>query len=264
MNYQTEKLNIIELGAKNGSTPALVFLHGWGHSTFDLKPLAELLSEHERALLIDLPGFGASPAPDTSWGTKEYADCVLKALDGRGIQQFTLVGHSLGGRISLQISSRFPERVAKMVLINSHGLKPVRSWYQEIRIRSLRIAAKWLKVIDSTFKTKFFVEWFAPRFGSRDYKNASSTMRSTFVKIVNEDLSDALKRISAPTLLLWGENDKETPVALGRKIHQGIKDSIFLVLKGKGHEPFRDVGSHLLAYHMKHFLGADRTRQTAS
>jgi pimeloyl-ACP methyl ester carboxylesterase len=65
-------------------------------------------------------------------------------------------------------------------------------------------------------------------------------MRNTFIKIINEDLQPLLKSIIAPTLLIWGENDKETPVYMGKIMEKEIKDSGLVILKNAGHYSYLD------------------------
>jgi pimeloyl-ACP methyl ester carboxylesterase len=73
-----------------------------------------------------------------------------------------------------------------------------------------------------------------------DYANAGE-MRSTFVKIVNEDLSSSLPGITAPTLVIWGSKDEETPIWMGKKIAQDIPDAALVVLEGAGHYSYLDA-----------------------
>ena len=234
----------------------IVLLHGWGHSIDNVRGLAKILAWQHTVYAVDLPGFGKSDPPPESWGTADYAICIEEFMAAEGIAQATLCGHSFGGRVSIQLTARAPEKVKKLILLNSSGLPPVRPWDAQIRIRILRYIAKALKFIDATTGTAFFKNNFAPRFGSADYKKAGE-LRSVFVRTVNEDLTPQALAVKARTLLLWGERDTETPVALGVALKSLIHNSHMVVLAGKGHEPFQDVGSHLCAYHIFSFLAGD-------
>jgi pimeloyl-ACP methyl ester carboxylesterase len=253
-------LNVVTLGSRG---PTVVLLHGWKRSLEALRPLGELLASCCRVVLIDLPGFGASPLPFEAsndgggWGTEEYMERVKQYLDQAGISRCVLLGHSFGGRISVRMAAKFPSLVQGVILIGSHGLRRERSFRDEVRVRAIRFLTSLAKKFDGVFGTRTFAHYLAPRFGSRDYKQAGD-LRKTLVKTVNEDLSLQAQSIDVPTLLLWGEDDRETPVDLARSFNRLIKDSELHIFPGKGHEPFADVGSHLMARYIDRFLSERR------
>lgn len=246
---------------ESGPTPTVVLLHGWGRSLGALRPLGELLANSCRVVLLDLPGFGLSPLPAEAsnegggWGTYEYSERVKRFLDQSGINSCILIGHSFGGRISVQLASRYPELTDGLVLIGSHGLKRKRAPIGVLRLKAIRFLGTLSKKIDGATGTRLFAHYFAPRFGSADYK-AAGDLRKTLVKTVNEDLSQEAARIKAPTLLLWGENDEQTPLDLAHSFHSLIVDSELHAFPHKGHEPFSDVGAHLMAKYIETFLRA--------
>jgi pimeloyl-ACP methyl ester carboxylesterase len=239
--------------------PTIVLLHGWGRSLEAVRQLGELLAQSCRVVLIDLPGFGRSPLPFAAsndgggWGTAEYSERVKQLLDEKGIAECILLGHSFGGRLSVQLAAKYPNVVKGVILVGSHGLKRKRPLKDEIRVRWIQTLTKTAKAIDGTIGTRIFAHYLAPRFGSRDYK-AAGDLRKTLVKTVNEDLSAQAATIAAPTLLLWGEDDTETPLDLARSFQSLIKDSHLTIFPNKGHEPFADVGSHLVAQYVTNFL----------
>jgi len=249
-------INTVKLGSGG---PTVVMLHGWGRSLGALRPLGELLASSCRVVLLDLPGFGASPLPfgasneGGGWTTEQYADRVKEWLDQAGISRCILVGHSFGGRISVRLASRFPKLATGVVLIGSHGLRRERTFKDSIRIRFIRTVTALAKKIDGVAGTRIFAHYFAPRFGSRDYK-AAGDLRKTLVKTVNEDISLQAQMIDVPTLLLWGEDDTETPIDLARNFNRLIKDSQLCIFPNKGHEPFADVGAHPIARYIERFL----------
>jgi pimeloyl-ACP methyl ester carboxylesterase len=239
--------------------PTLVLLHGWMHSLEDLRQLGENLSGSYRVILVDIPGFGRSPLPPAAsddgggWGTPEFAKAVHELLLKLGVEQCTLIGHSLGGRVSVRLAATYPEAVTALVLIGTPGLPYNRPLKQELRSRWIKGLVSVAKRIDSLTGSRFFPHYLAPRFGSRDYQ-AAGKLRKTLVKLVNEDLTSQASTIKAPALLLWGEDDAQAPVAIGYRYQQLLQGSKLVVLPARGHEPFRDVGSHLLATHIEHFL----------
>jgi pimeloyl-ACP methyl ester carboxylesterase len=263
----------VELQSTNASAPhnrinyevlgagarTVVLLHGWKQSLLALRPLGELLAEDNRVVLIDLPGFGNSPIPPQAsndgggWGTFEYAQSVCELLISIGVERCTLVGHSLGGRVSVQIAALKPEIVESFVLIGAHGLPYERPARQRVRAWAIKQLVQLAKKVDSMTGTRFFPHYLAPRFGSRDY-HAAGDLRRTLVKVVNEDLSAQARAIKAPALLIWGAEDLEAPLAIGRRYRELLASSELIVLPNRGHEPFQDVGSHLLATYIGRFL----------
>lgn len=256
MSLELPPLNVVPLGSQG---PTLVMLHGWGQNLQALRPLGELLASSCRIVLIDLPGFGLSPLPFAAsnegggWSTDEYAERIKAQLDQLGISRCILLGHSFGGRISVRLASKFPRLVQGVILIGSHGLRRERQLPERLRLRAIKSVIALAKRIDGLFGTRLFAHYFAPRFGSRDYR-AAGDLRRTLVKTVNEDLAMQAQTIDVPTLLLWGEDDTETPVDLARNFNRLIKGSELFVFPHKGHEPFADVGSHLLAGYIERFI----------
>lgn len=241
-------LNLVRLG--NQGNPILL-LHGWGQTLESLQPLAELLAESSQVHLIDLPGFGKSAMPAGDWDTNQYADRLLKYMDENGLAKVDLLGHSFGGRVSIRIASQHPHRVNHLILINSGGLQRQRTLIQQVKGKLI----KWLRLLLSIipFYGSRLKEWHSDRFGSRDYKNAGK-LRGTLVKTVNEDLTEAASRIQAPTLLIWGEEDTETPIEMGYRYNQLIPNAKLIALPGRDHFLFRNEGAHLCAYYVLKFL----------
>jgi pimeloyl-ACP methyl ester carboxylesterase len=239
--------------------PVLVLLHGWGRSLDALRPLGELLAENFRVILIDLPGFGRSALPAGAsnegggWDTVQYATRVKEVLESLSVSQCILVGHSFGGRVSVRLAAMAPELVQGVVLIGAPGVPYQRPLKQEIRSRGIKAAVNLAKKVDALIGTRFFAHYLAPRFGSRDYQ-AAGDLRKTFVKTVSEDLTVDARAIKAPALLLWGELDFEAPVGIAQRYKQLISESELIVLPRRGHEPFADVGSHLIASYIGRFV----------
>lgn len=242
-----------QLNADSQATP-LVMLHGWMQASKALEPLGELLSTDRPIILIDLPGFGESPAPTEAQGTDWYKDQVIALLDQEKIERFHLFGHSFGGRIAVQIAAHYPGRVDRLILNAAHGLVRQRSMVDKTYFKMLA-TLRWLyKTFDAWIpRFKIYERFFIPRFASRDYKDAG-VMRKVLVKTVNEDLQSLAAKINRPCLLLWGTEDGETPLSMGEQYHKLIQQSSLIRLTGHGHMPYEDVGAHLLFHYIAPFL----------
>lgn len=233
-----------------GTNPTIL-LHGWGQTHKSLQALADLLAENADVYLVDLPGFGASPQPEEDWDTLQYADCIIELMNKEHIDHATIIGHSFGGRVCVQLAGNFPNRVKELVLIGAAGLRPKRTLKQKARfwaIRKIGAISRLLKPIVGPKLTT----WYANRFGSTDYKNAGS-LRGILIKAVTEDLSLVASRIKAPTLLVWGDEDQSTPPEMGHRYHQLISNSKLVILPGRGHFPFTGIGAQLCAQLIKDF-----------
>ncbi len=256
---QTSQADLhVEIMGKSG-TP-LLMMHGWGQNLESLRALGELLSKHAQVHLIDLPGFGRSPAPVEDWDTIGYAERIHRYLQDNSIEQADLLGHSFGGRVSMRLASHHPQCVRSITLINSGGLR--RAGKPTLKSKVVRVLGKTLKQMDKSVGTKSYERWFIPRFASTDYKNAGR-LRNILVKTVNEDVTEDAGKITAPVFLLWGELDTETPLEMGQRLHSIIRNSKLVVLPGKDHFPFLGDSAHLCARYIIEFLKSLTPNQPA-
>jgi pimeloyl-ACP methyl ester carboxylesterase len=246
-----EKLHTERVGDSDASP--LLMLHGWGQSLEKLRPLASLLQRDTSPHLIDLPGFGLSTAPDSSWNTFDYADCLVRYMDVQKLERVAVLGHSFGGKVAMSMAMRYPHRLSALILISSSGLRRRRCFRDKCRGAMIQVTGKLIKRIDSFFRTTFYKRVFIPRFASTDYQQAG-IMRPILVRSVNECFEELLKKIDTPTLILWGKEDQETPPEIAYRLQRGIREAQLLMLPYKQHEPFRDVGAHLCAYYIRRFL----------
>jgi pimeloyl-ACP methyl ester carboxylesterase len=242
------QLNAIELG--NNGHP-LVMLHGWGQNLQSLQPMGELLATTAKVHLIDLPGFGKSPPPPADWDTAQYADRIYQYLVDKGIESADMLGHSFGGRVSIRLAAKYPQKVRSITLINAGGLQRQRTLQQSLR-------SQWVRNIRNAFKISpmyrdELLTWHTQKYGSRDYLNAG-VLKGTLVKTVSEDLTELAKQIPIPVLLLWGEADTETPVEMGHRYHSLFANSQLITIPNRDHFMFQAEGSHLCSYYVEKFL----------
>ena len=234
MFVKINNLNVAYQSAGEGDI--VVLLHGWGGEAESFKPVFEWLAQTHKVYALDLPGFGNSEKPPVAWGTADYARCVTAFFEELGIRKAHLIGHSFGGRISIILGAEHPEKVAKLILVDSAGIKPRRTAKYYLRV-SLAKVGKLLRRC-GTYGTQL-ANALSRRVGSSDYQNAG-VMRGTLVKVVNEDLRPLLSRIAAPALLIWGADDKDTPVAYGKIMEAEIPDAGLVVLEQAGHFSYLD------------------------
>ncbi len=220
---------------ERGDGRPLLLLHGWGVSSELFTPILDALQVGRRLIVPDLPGFGATAAPDTPWSVHDYAAWCVALLDRLGIETCDLIGHSNGGRIGIVMAATYPGRVQRMVLAGSAGIRPRRTLRGVARVRSykaLRMVER-SGVLPSALRD--LARRRAEQRGSADYRAVSGVMRGTLVRIVNEDLRTVLPHLNLPVLLIWGDKDTETPIADGQLMELLIPDAGLVVFEGAGH-----------------------------
>jgi pimeloyl-ACP methyl ester carboxylesterase len=211
------------LADKTGSTPpSVVALHGWGRTGADFASIVDGLD----AVAPHLPGFGASDAPDSPWGSAEYAELVADAI--RPFGPVTIVGHSFGGRVAVRLAAKYPELVRALVLTGVPLLRLAPVSKPALSFRIVRALAK------RGILSKDVLERQRRTHGSADYNAASGVMREILVKVVNEDYREDLARITAPVRMVWGENDTAAPTDAGRAAAELVGAS-FTVVPGAAH-----------------------------
>jgi pimeloyl-ACP methyl ester carboxylesterase len=238
----------------SGEGRNIVLLHGWGQNIQAFESVHKFLEKKFRVFTIDFPGFGASDQPPTPWGIEEYTVLVEKFINELHIEDPILIGHSFGGRVSIVYGSR--NSVRKIILVDSAGVKPKRSINYYIKVYTFKTAKYLLKLPIINLREKELLDKLRAKFGSSDYKNSSGVLQQTMVKVVNEDLTHLMPKISAPTLLIWGENDTATPVSDGKLMEKLIPDAGLVVLKGCGHFSYLEKFNEF-AVIVDHFLKKD-------
>ena len=234
---------------ETGAGPPVVVLHGWGGRIESMTPTIECLRGSFRTIAFDLPGFGASPAPKTTWGTADYAAFVRNALSDMSIERAHFVGHSFGAKTSLYLAATHPQRVDKLLLVGSSGLTSAPS----MKARMKRLASRAARAAGKLGPPGRVVKEAAyKRLASADYRDAGE-MRSTFVKVVNEDLSDLLGSVKASTLLVWGSKDEAVPVSHARRMEEAIPDAGLVLFEGAGHFAYLDEPERFCRV-ARHFL----------
>lgn len=202
-------------------------MHGWQRSLADFDPICSLLAESNSSpwvVRFDLPGFGSSPAPESIMGSAQYAEIVREALAETILQmplssdlKVVVVGHSFGGRVALCLAAMngLPFPLSGLLLSGVPLLRPVGTAKKpklEFRIAKLFFR---LGLVSQSRMDKL-----RDKYGSRDYRAANGLMRDVFVRVVNEDYSDELGRVTVPVLLLWGESDAAAPIALAEQAQE--------------------------------------------
>lgn len=214
-------INYIKYGNNKGKT--IVYLHGWGQNIEMMKMIADPLSDDNNIIIIDLPGFGESSEPTYVWEHIDYVNAIKSLLDSLKVKKPILVGHSFGGELALVYATIYD--VEKLVLLDS-PFRPIKKLGLKTRI------LKFAKKIPGINKLEGFAK---KHMGSTEYRNASETMRQILVKSVNADLTEDIKKIKVPTIIIWGTEDDAVPLDDAYELEKLIEDSAVIPYEGCTH-----------------------------
>jgi len=257
------RLHVRQSGPVNArpDAPVIMLLHGFGSSLHTWEPWAEALSATHRVIRFDLPGAGLTGADPTG----DYSDLrgvqILVALmDRLGIARATLVGHSMGGRLAWRFAAEQPARMDKLVLVAPDGFAspgfeygkapevtaPVRLMQYVLPKALLRMSlspayADPARMTDEIV-TRYHDMMLAP--------GVRTALIARMQQLVLQDPVPLLRRIQAPTLLLWGEKDGMIPLANAQDYLRAIQNlrhpAKLVMIPGVGHLPHEEAPAESL------------------
>ncbi len=206
---------------------SVLFLHGWrSESSLWEKAMITLTQNGYAVYALDLPGFGGSQYPEISYGVAEYAEIVKKFILTFNLSNVVLVGHSFGGRISIKLAVYEPELISKIVLVDSAGFIDT-----SLKKKLKSIVAKILRPLFKISRLKSLKPRIYNLMGAGDYL-ATPKLTGSYVKIVQEDLTSDMEKISQPTLIFWGDKDKITPIDYAKRMKTLITNSQLEIVPG--------------------------------
>lgn len=241
---------------RKGEGPLLILLHGWGANGDLFAGVETYASSKYTVVSPDLPGFGKSSEPEEPYDLDDYVNfvrdfvCGLLQTDTTGSghteQEVILLGHSHGGRTLIRMLSRMAKgedmgfTVPKAILVDSAGIVKERSEEQKKRTQRYRTYKNLLTKTGIAKLAPGTIDALQRKFGSADYAAASPVMRQSMVKVVNTDLRAEMPSVTIPVLLIWGENDTDTPLGDGKQMEDLMPEAGLAVIAGAGHYSFLD------------------------
>jgi pimeloyl-ACP methyl ester carboxylesterase len=227
--------------AQVGTGAPIVLLHGWGGRIESWGAVPAILGRRFRVVAVDLPGFGETPLGDRPWGNADYAAFVAALLRRLDPGPVTLVGHSHGGRIALALAAREPALVSKLILVDSAGVVPRRTVGYHAKVYGVKAARRFLAWPVFGYIRARGMRLAYSLVGSKDYNAAGDpVLRQTLVRCVNDDLKHLMPDVGAPTLLIWGSADHDTPLADAKIMERLIPDAGLVIFDGAGHFSYLD------------------------
>ena len=233
MYFKDEKISLYYEKYGNDKKTILI-LPGWGNTRPTFKNIIEHFKINYTIYIIDYPGFGNSPIPNTDLTIYDYANTIRNFMNKQKITNPILIVHSFGGRIATLLTGYYKEKIDKLIMIDAAAIKPkktLKQLFKQTLYKSLKKLIQLTpKKIRNNLKQKLF-----QKFASTDYKNLTPCMQKTFRNIVNEDLTIYLKKIESETLLIWGSLDNDTPLKDAEKMNKLIKNSALIIYKNATH-----------------------------
>jgi pimeloyl-ACP methyl ester carboxylesterase len=242
-----------------GQGPVLVLLHGLGGSIYDWRHLIRPLSESHRVVAIDLLGAGESDLPTgEDYSIAAQARRVKGVLDALGVRRATMIGSSYGGGIVLRFAQDWPERVERLVLINSV------CYAESIPTYVYLARAPWAGCIAETVPLGKATRWvlanndrtidilsdaeletYNQELRKPGRRRAMVDVLRSLVPADPTEFEARLGSIRAPSLLIWGAADTTVPIELGRRLQRDLPDAQLHAVNA-GHVPNQECPEEVL------------------
>jgi pimeloyl-ACP methyl ester carboxylesterase len=248
---RARRIHFVDIGAG----PAVVLIHGQGGCwQWWLRMLPEL-AKHARVIAVDLPGFGCSDPVGADDVFDGHVAAVVGLLDHLGVAEAVIVGHSMGGLVSLRVAVEHPDRVAGLVLVNAGGAR-LGAIRLQVILFGLRIFASilahrrvsltiartpWMRsalmagaIHDKRYVTTELAVELLPRMASPGYVSSlRAAVEALHLVTPNE--------VQCPSLIVWGTRDRILPLPVGIELSTTIPDARLVTLPDVAHCPMIEV-----------------------
>ena len=239
-------------GPRDDALP-IVLIHGTGDSLHTWQGWADRLKATRRVIRFDLPGFGLTgPAADGDYRGDRYARFVLQLMDRLGVQRFVVGGNSLGGEVAWRTASLAPQRVHQLILVDASGytFRPtqVPLAFQLARLPGVNWMATSLTpraIVDRSVRTVYarperVTSDLVDRYHELTLRAGNRQALVQRLRQLEDEHGrdiDRLARLTMPTLILWGREDRLIPLDSGERFDREIPNSTLVVLDDLGHVP---------------------------
>ena len=247
-----QKIAYLDIGAG----PPVILIHGFGGSMWQWEHQQQTLSQHFRVLTLDLPGSGLSDKPDIEYRPDQMLDYFVGFMDEVKVSQATLVGNSMGAGLAIGMALEHPSRVHKLVLISGLPKQVMKKLTSPSVRRALETRAPaWLVSLGNMLFGGLMTEsvlkeivhdpiLLTPAVIERSNRNRQRPGLIKPILTVRDNLplwesgfSTRIGEIVHPTLVIWGEDDRVFPIAVGEELHHTITGSRFMKISRAGHIP---------------------------
>jgi 4,5:9,10-diseco-3-hydroxy-5,9,17-trioxoandrosta-1(10),2-diene-4-oate hydrolase len=248
--YETVASQRVRL-VRTGTGSAVVLIHGFGSSIYTWKDVIPALAARHDVIALDLPGFGESDRP-ADLSLEDLPRAVIGLMDRLGIERAALVGNSMGGATAAIVAATVPQRVSRLVLLDAAGF----NMEPEARPLVVRLTTSWAApvlgllpgkrlLVERSLRQVFHDDALVTEERVSEYL-APARRPGTFVAMRSlgasigdrpSRVANALGDITAPTLVVWGGDDRWIPLAHADRFVAGIAGARKLVIPACGHMP---------------------------
>ena len=225
---------------ERGSGPLLLLFHGVGGGAWIWQPQIEALSDSFRVVAWDARGYGESDDPPHPLTQRDFADDANALLDHLGVEQAHVCGNSMGGMIAQGFYQAYPHRVRSLILCDTmpgFGSLPNKDEILAERLNAIdsqplaQVARERAPSLLADHPDAAHVALMAERMAQL----RQEPYRQAWVAMFEVDYRGLLPKITVPTLIICGREDKVTPVAISEQLHGGIPGSQLYLMDGAGH-----------------------------
>ena len=239
--------------------PVVLMLHGFGGSLHSFEPWAEGLAATHRVIRIDLPGAGLTGAdPSGDYSDERGIELLAALLTQRGVARATVLGHSMGGRLAWRFAEAQPARVHKLVLVAPDGFASPGFEYGKAPDVGLLARAMTFALPRAVLRMSLAPAYAQPEVVMtdalvqryHDLMRAPGVRPAILARLAQLNLlppEPLLRRIAAPTLLIWGDQDQMIPIANAQDYLKALPSARLVVLPGVGHVPHEEAPAAGLA-----------------
>jgi len=241
-----------------GRGDVLILVHGFSSSVYTWRLNIDALSEEFRVVALDLPGFGYSDKPeDFDYTLEGYSRFLVEFMNIMDIDTATLAGNSMGGGVVLTTALLFPERIDKLILVDSMGYpeREDEEVFLPFLLMGVPVAGEVLMSLnfrcvveesmkggvyyDNSFVTDEMVDYYYNAFRSENGQKAPLWVMRNLMDTPPIG-SERISEVSMPTLIIWGEEDILIPVEHASLFENDIPDSRLVVIAEAGHLPHEE------------------------
>jgi pimeloyl-ACP methyl ester carboxylesterase len=223
-----------------GDGPPLLLLHGHPSRALEWGPILRPLTSHHRVIAIDFLGYGESDAPDVDYSIATQAGVVVGLLDALGLNQTDVLGFSMGGWVALKLAAEHPERVRRLVLVDSGGLKFQTMLTPDSFVPRTLAEFREFEALHSDRRLPDFVARDLVRL---QHERAWALRRVGQSLLSFRDALDGrLENVRMPVLLVWGTADRLIPFEVARRFERELPHAKLVALEGCGHLVLWDCG----------------------
>lgn len=266
--YSNEESKFVELGGlqqnirlhyrdeglspeKNPDAPVIFLLHGIMASLHTWDGWVDELRNDFRIIRIDIPGFGLTgPYKDGIYNVERFVDAVDQLSDHLGIQSFSLAGNSMGGFISWRFEAAHPNKVERLILLDSAGYSfKLPKMLKLLVFPILKTCIPFLTprfLVTRTVKEVYgdsskVTDAVIDRYHALMLREGNRKAVVTVLEVLLDINAEKIKQVKAPTLILWGERDLWIPVKLSKKFMADLKNPRLITYPGVGHIPMEEI-----------------------